>query len=334
MSCHLSKTFDAVVVATGRYNAPNVPNISGIKDWNDRFPGHIIHSCQYRRPESMANKTVLVIGAASSGGEISRDLITNVKTIYQSIRPQNAPLFIRQLEVFLRRLPKNVTLVGEIKRFHPPASEFSQGQVELMNGTIITGIDQIIFTTGYRYNYPFLPQFRNSGIDMSEDVSYGAVQPIVTDGTHLRSLYLDVFYIPDPTLTFVNANHGMQSFTYAEFTSLAVAKVWAGKADLPLTSELWRKFLGAEKTNQNIRFFLGWLNNAAVKYGGRQIDSLSKDVDQISATWTTARFTRDDGVDILNAAGIPSNLAQNKGILEDGATPWELESIFSDYWSL
>lgn len=56
--------FDAVIVATGRYNAPNVPNISGIKEWNDRFPGRIVHSRQYRRPESLANQTVLIIGAA------------------------------------------------------------------------------------------------------------------------------------------------------------------------------------------------------------------------------------------------------------------------------
>lgn len=107
----------------------------------------------------------------------------------------------------------------------------------------------------------------------------------------------------------------MQSFTYAEFISLAAAKIWGGKADFPSTSELWRRydelykerkgygrhfqFLGAEKTKrqkifplrvylvsdltghytntENLRFLLGWLNDAAVKYGGRQIDGLSKE---------------------------------------------------------
>jgi hypothetical protein len=90
----------------------------------------------------------------------------------------------------------------------------------------------------------------------------GTPQPIITDGSHIRSLYMDTFYIDDPTLAFVNsvywvgtlylfspecltiylANSGTQFFTYSEYLSLAIAKVWAGKADLPSTSELWRRY--------------------------------------------------------------------------------------------
>ena len=51
-----------MVVATGRFNAPYIPNIPGLKSWTDQFPEQIIHSRQYRRPN--ANKTVLVVGAA------------------------------------------------------------------------------------------------------------------------------------------------------------------------------------------------------------------------------------------------------------------------------
>ncbi|PPQ92470.1 hypothetical protein CVT25_009735 [Psilocybe cyanescens] len=349
--------FDAVIVATGRYNAPNVPNISGIKEWNDRFPGRIVHSRQYRRPESLANQTVLIIGAATSGGEISRDIIKSVKKVYQSIRPQITPVPTWSLAAFLRRLPQNVTLVGEIKRFHPPSSQFNQGKVELVNGTVITGLDQIIFATGYRYTYPFLPQFHNSALGINDTAPAEDVQPIVTDGTHLRSLYLDAFYIPDPTLAFINANYGMQSFTYAEFISLAAAKIWAGKADFPSTSELWRRydqlykerkgygrhfqFLGADKTKQNLRFLLGWLNDAAVKYGGRQIDGLSKDVEQVSAAWTQARFAGGNGVAIVNSVGslslaLAREQAQILGVPDnssvDGTEAWAQDSVYSDYW--
>ena len=31
-------------------------------------------------------------------------------------------------------------------------------------------------------------------------------------------------------------------FIYPEYLSLALAKVWAGKADLPCTTELWRRY--------------------------------------------------------------------------------------------
>jgi len=56
----------------------------------------------------------------------------------------------------------------------------------------------------------------------------------------------------------------MQSFTYAEFLGLAIAKVWANKAKIPATPGLWRhydavvkerggygrhfQYLGAERT--------------------------------------------------------------------------------------
>lgn len=58
--------FDAVVVATGRYNAPNIPRIAGLEAWTARWSDKIWHSRQYRRPQAFANKTVLVVGAAVS----------------------------------------------------------------------------------------------------------------------------------------------------------------------------------------------------------------------------------------------------------------------------
>ena len=43
-------------------------------------------------------------------------------------------------------------------------------------------------------------------------------------------------------LTVYLVNHLPYSFTYPEYFSLAMAKVWAGKADLPCTAELWRRY--------------------------------------------------------------------------------------------
>lgn len=58
--------FDAVVVGTGRFNAPNIPPIMGLTEWADRFPEHISHSRQHRIPQPYTNKTVLIVGAAVS----------------------------------------------------------------------------------------------------------------------------------------------------------------------------------------------------------------------------------------------------------------------------
>ncbi|KAK7052448.1 hypothetical protein R3P38DRAFT_2762817 [Favolaschia claudopus] len=268
-----TEDFDAIVVATGRYNAPNIPSIPGLQDWSKKFPESVSHSRQYRRPQPFEDKTVLVVGGATSGVEISREIDLHAKTIFQSVRPPNPNLPYEAGRLQLQRLPRNVSLVPEIRRFHP-----SNSSIELVNGTFLVGIERIIFATGFRYSFPFLPQFHNS--------STPSEHPIVTDGSHLRSLHEDFLYIEEPTIGFLSMNWGMQSFTYSEYLSLALAKVWSGKALLPGRAELWRRyeervrdrggygrhfqFLGAERTAANIRFFLGWLNDAAVKYGGKQ----------------------------------------------------------------
>ncbi|KAJ7717985.1 hypothetical protein B0H16DRAFT_1897773 [Mycena metata] len=288
-----TEDFDAIVVATGRYNAPNIPRISGLEDWADKFPGSIIHSRQYRHPQPFTNETILVVGGATSGVEISREVNQHARKIYQSVRPPNPNLPYEAGRVHLQRLPANISVVPEIRYFHA-----SNSSVELVNGTFLRNVDRVIFATGFRYSFPFLPQFHNS--------TSPSVNPIVTDGTHLRSLHQDFLYIEEPTIGFLSMNWGMQSFTYAEYLSLALAKVWSRKAILPGTAELWRiydqrvkdrggygrhlQFLGSERTAANIRFFVGWLNDAAVKFGGRQIDGQSKDLPQISSVWVQAQY--------------------------------------------
>ena len=61
--------FDAVVVATGRFNAPNIPPIIGLSEWANQYPEQISHSREYRIPEPYTNKIVLIVGAAVSAIE-------------------------------------------------------------------------------------------------------------------------------------------------------------------------------------------------------------------------------------------------------------------------
>lgn len=62
----LTQIFDAVVVASGRWNAPNIPNITGLKELNSKFPERILHARQYRYPHAFKNETILIVGAAVS----------------------------------------------------------------------------------------------------------------------------------------------------------------------------------------------------------------------------------------------------------------------------
>ena len=50
------ENFDAVVVATGHYNVPYVPQISGLAEFDDKHPGIIQHSKHYQTAELYRDK--------------------------------------------------------------------------------------------------------------------------------------------------------------------------------------------------------------------------------------------------------------------------------------
>ena len=114
----------------------------------------------------------------------------------------------------------------------------------------------MIFATGYRYSYPFLPQYYDDATYEPHAGSAPTVSPFLPlDGSHIRDLYLDHFYIADPTLAFINGLWlicvslrlcsvrgavvlGVRSFILSEYTTLALAKVWTNKAKLPSTQTM------------------------------------------------------------------------------------------------
>jgi hypothetical protein len=49
-------TFDSVVVASGHYHAPKVPETTGLAEWKLRWPQRVEHSKCYRKPEDAQGK--------------------------------------------------------------------------------------------------------------------------------------------------------------------------------------------------------------------------------------------------------------------------------------
>ncbi|WVQ95865.1 hypothetical protein IAU59_002964 [Kwoniella sp. CBS 9459] len=302
--------FDAIVIAAGRFNVPHIPSIPGLAEWQARYPSDILHSRQYRYPETTKGKNVIVVGASASATGISVDINPYARTSYLSIREHSddprAPV---SRQAHLTTVPANTTFIGEIKSFHPvpEGKPISEGKIELLNGSIITGVDQLIFGTGFRYAFPFLPQYHNTSAASSGNhpiETESGEQPIVTDGTHLRSLYLDTFYIDQPTIAFQGQNVGIQTFVYGKYAGEAIARVWAGKAHLPSHGSMWNHFwnevelrgglqkgfqwFNAQLNKRYLRLFITWLNDEAVRNGGELLDS-APDVDEVMDLWMKAR---------------------------------------------
>ena len=74
----LSRQFDFVVVASGFFNVPHIPeDIAGLRS----FPGRILHSSDYHSAEQVRGKRVILVGASMSAGEIAADAATTAKEI-------------------------------------------------------------------------------------------------------------------------------------------------------------------------------------------------------------------------------------------------------------
>lgn len=58
--------FDALVVATGHYNIPWFPEIPGLVEYDQRFPGRIIHSKHFRGAEKFRGKVRIYTLASRS----------------------------------------------------------------------------------------------------------------------------------------------------------------------------------------------------------------------------------------------------------------------------
>jgi hypothetical protein len=72
----------AVVVATGRYNEPRLPQWPGV----DGFGGRLVHSSQYRSGEAFAGTKALVVGLGNTGAEIATDLLDHGASVALAVR--------------------------------------------------------------------------------------------------------------------------------------------------------------------------------------------------------------------------------------------------------
>jgi len=78
-----SALFDRVIVASGRFNKPFMPQIAGL----DRFTGKVWHAFNYRRNNDFSGRRVLVVGNRVTGSDLAADLSLNESvTVISSCR--------------------------------------------------------------------------------------------------------------------------------------------------------------------------------------------------------------------------------------------------------
>jgi cation diffusion facilitator CzcD-associated flavoprotein CzcO len=204
--------YDAVVVASGHFTVPYLPDIPGIQAWDASHPGVISHSKFYNSPEPFQGKKVVVVGSSASGLDIGAQ-INEVS--------QGKVLVSQRSESYLAALPNGDKIIcPEIVEFLPPA--YDRG-IKFADGRIEEHIDAIVFCTGYFYSYPFLSSLN---------------PPVVTHGWRTMNVYQQLFYIEHPTLVFPVLSQRIIPFPMAENHAAVFSRVWSARLTLPPKDEM------------------------------------------------------------------------------------------------
>ena len=192
-----SEVFDHVVVASGHFSTPNVPEFPGFPSYN----GRILHAHDFRDAMEFKGKDILIVGTSYSAEDIgSQCWKYGCKSVTVSHR--TAPMGFDW--------PDNWREVPLLSHVDADTAYFKDGSSKK--------VAAIILCTGYQHHFPFLP----------DDLRLKTRNRLAT-----ADLYKGVAFVHHPALFYL----GMQDqwFTFNMFDAQAwwVRDVILGRIALP-----------------------------------------------------------------------------------------------------
>ncbi|EGV64789.1 FAD/NAD(P)-binding domain-containing protein [Yamadazyma tenuis ATCC 10573] len=199
-----TRLYDAVVVANGHFEVPRIPEVDGLDEWKKRDPKSITHAKFFDTPSRYKDKTVLVVGGIASGSDIAIQSSATAKKVYVSC--DETTILSNINNPFIEIIPR-------IESYDVNTRSVSFG------GEKVSDIDEVIFCTGYLYDVPFLK------LDICKK-------------RYIQDLYRQMFYVQDPSLTFVGLGKDVSPFPFAEAQSSIIARYYSGRLKLPTSDEM------------------------------------------------------------------------------------------------
>ncbi|GAV29313.1 hypothetical protein PMKS-002795 [Pichia membranifaciens] len=226
--------FDAVLIATGRFNTPFIPYFENMDRFIANHPNCVSHTKAYRNTDEYENKKVLLVGSSISAVDLLQYLIPKCKEIWLSFNSPKLSVKPPQAKAAPGRWMRDI-LNDENAGFHRCAriKTFTEdGGVEFEDGQVVHGFDKILFATGYHLFYPFLeiPENRDRSYIRVYSGKKGQSNYALTKADNA---YLYTFTVGEPTLCYIGIAHNPLLFLTAEASAIAVAGVWSGAKQLP-----------------------------------------------------------------------------------------------------
>ncbi len=197
-----TERFDNVVVATGHFSVPYIPEYKGMSS----FPGRIMHSHDFRDAEEFRNKNVVVLGSSYSAEDVSLQCHKyGAKSV--TIGYRNNPMGFHW--------PEGMKEVHYMDRIEGNKAIFKDGTVQEM--------DALILCTGYLHHFPFLP----------EELKLK---------THNRlyppKLYKGVAWQDNPNLFYLGMQDQFHTFNMFDAQAWYVRDIIMNKISLPSNDEM------------------------------------------------------------------------------------------------
>ncbi len=197
-----SEVFDYVVVSSGHFSTPNVPEFPGL----EKFPGRVLHAHDFRDAAEFTDKRVLCIGSSYSSEDIGTQCYKyGAKEITFSYRTK--PMGFA--------FPAAFSEVPLLLKIEGKTAHFKDGTTK--------EVDAVILCTGYQHHFPFLPD------DMRLKTN-NRLWPL--------GLYKGVVWEKNPKLFYLGMQDQYYTFNMFDAQAWYARDVILGKAALPSLEEM------------------------------------------------------------------------------------------------
>lgn len=217
--------FDHVVVASGHFSFPRIPEFAGI----ETFPGIVGHAHDFRGAESLVGQDVLLIGASYSAEDIGS---------------QMHKMGARMVTMSYRSAPMGYDWPEGMEE-KPLVDRFDGNTVHFIDGTSRV-VAAVILCTGYQHNYPFLAD--DAALDSPNNV-------------YPAGLYKGVVWNENPALFYLGAQDQWFTFNMFDAQAWLVRDFITGERDMPARSardadiaEWMQRFEAIQTPTDEIRF--------------------------------------------------------------------------------
>ncbi len=192
-----TEMFDHVIVATGHFSTPYVPEYPGFES----FPGRILHSHDFRDAVEFAGKNLLILGSSYSAEDIAlQSLKYGAESI--TIAYRTAPMGFGW--------PDGITEVPALQHLDGRTAHFADGSTR--------EVDAIILCTGYQHHFPFIdPELRLQ----------------TTNNLYPPGLYKGVVWTANPKLLYLGMQDQYYTFNMFDAQAFVARDVVLGRLPLP-----------------------------------------------------------------------------------------------------